>query len=102
MRLNADERAALERWPRRPKAAQAVALRAHLVLVLRTGQVQYPGRTGPGYHATDRGQMAWAFREMGRLPDEKIAAVKHWTTSDKYTAADARSWLPLMSLSDGT
>jgi alkylhydroperoxidase family enzyme len=26
--------------------------------------------------------------EMGGLSDEKIAAIKNWTTSDKYTAAE--------------
>ena len=36
--LNAEEREALENWARRPKTAQATALRARLILGARPGQ----------------------------------------------------------------
>lgn len=38
LRLAPDEREALENWARRPKSAQALALRARMILLCATGQ----------------------------------------------------------------
>ena len=43
--LSEEERAALERWARRPKSAQALALRCRIVLACGEGQEQHRGRT---------------------------------------------------------
>ena len=48
LRLTAEERETLQRWARRPKTAQALALRARIVLALLRGQVYAVGVGTPG------------------------------------------------------
>jgi hypothetical protein len=60
--LTDDERAVLERWARRPKSAQALALRSKIVLACAEGDGEQGGRGQAGRDAADGGQVAGPVR----------------------------------------
>jgi hypothetical protein len=60
--LSANERGALESWARRPKTAQATALRARLILGRAAGKTNTEGGAGVPRHQANRGQVAESFR----------------------------------------
>ena len=62
------ERETLERWVRRPKTAQALALRARMILGCAGRPQQYHGGHRPGSVRRDGGEMAFPIpgTEAGR------------------------------------
>ena len=61
------ERDQLTRWARRAKTAQALALRAKIVLACARGREQQAGRRGAADHAGHRGPVAGPVHRRGRL-----------------------------------
>ena len=102
--LSDEERATLERWARRPKSAQALALRCRIVLACADGGQQHRGRRA----ARDRRQPRWqvAARFLAAAPrrtprrtstgaprtisDDDVEAVIVKTLEE--TPADATHW----------
>src|SRR5258708_3970090 len=62
--LTADERAVLERWARRPKSAQALALRCRIVLAAAAGEFNRDIATRLGVHPTTVGKWRARFAEQ--------------------------------------
>jgi transposase len=63
--LSADERATLERWARRPKSAQALALRCRIVLAAADGEANGEIAARLGCHPATVGKWRRRFAERG-------------------------------------
>ena len=61
--LSDEEREVLERWARRPKSAQALALRCRIVLAAADGEPSSEIAARLGCNALDGGQVAGAVRQ---------------------------------------
>ena len=60
--LSDDERETLERWARRPKSAQALALRCRIVLACADGGAEHRDRRAAGVQRIDGRQVAGPVR----------------------------------------
>jgi transposase len=63
--LSDDERETLERWARRPKSAQALALRCRIVLAAANGEANGEIAARLGCHPATVGKWRWRFAERG-------------------------------------
>jgi transposase len=63
--LSSEERETLERWARRPKSAQALALRCRIVLAAAEGEANGEIASRLGCHATTVGKWRRRFAERG-------------------------------------
>src|SRR6266511_2806870 len=100
----AEQRAALERWARRPKTAQAVALRARIVLRCAAGLSNGAVASELGVHAATVGKWRRRFVADGlegllderrpgaprRISDEQVELVLRTTLEQQ--PAQARQW----------
>ena len=82
--LTDDERATLQRWARRPKTAQALALRARIVLACADGGVNKEVAAPVRGHPADGRQVAGPVRgrPAGRVDDEPTARARPRTITD--------------------
>jgi transposase len=102
--LTEDERETLERWARRPKSAQALALRCRIVLACATGATNQQVAADVGVHPTTVGKWRTRFveRRLDGLHDEpRPGAPRTITDADvervivktlEETPADATHW----------
>ncbi len=70
--LTADERETLERWARRPKSAQALALRCRIVLACADGgsNVEVAERLGVARHTVGKWRQRFVAQRLDGLHDE--------------------------------
>ncbi len=102
--VSAEQRAALERWARRPKTAQALALRARIVLGCAAGLSNGAVASDLGVHAATVGKWRRRFVADGldglldaprpgaprRISDEQVELVLRTTLEQQ--PADATQW----------
>ena len=102
--LTDDERETLERWARRPKSAQALALRCRIVLACATGRTQHRGRRATRGRSEHGAQVARALRRarLDGLHDEPRPGAPRTVSDDavevvivktlEETPTDATHW----------
>ena len=102
--LSALERETLERWARRPKSAQALALRCRIVLACAEGatNIQVAGRLGVNSATVSKWRRRFAERRLDGLNDEPRPGVPRTVTDEdvervivktlEETPADATHW----------
>ena len=104
LELSEDERATLERWARRPKSAQALALRCRIVLQCASGKSngEVADRLGVDRSTVGKWRQRFIERRLDGLHDEPRPGVPRTITDDEVeqvvvktleeTPSDATHW----------